>query len=294
MTARTWVTIAGVVWLSHLAAWGQPTSGLVSAYDQRVAAEEMRSGSRWFVLPYRPTYVIPVSYIPTPSLGSDPNAQTSSDDLQNVEVKFQLSLRLPVAEELIFGNGELNFAYTQVCVWQAYNFELSAPFRDTNYEPEIFISFDSDYNLLGLRGRQVTLGAVHQSNGRGSELLSRSWNRLYANFVLERGNFACSLKPWWRIPEDEENDNNPDIEDYLGYGEFRAAYKLKQHVLSGMLRNNLQTDDNRGAIELNWSFPLGTRVRGFVQYFSGYAETLLTYNENDQRLGVGFLLADWL
>jgi phospholipase A1 len=61
-----------------------------------------------------------------------------------------------------------------------------------------------------------------------------------------------------------------------------------------MLRNNLQLDENRGAMELDWSFPMVKQIRGFVQYFNGYGEVLLNYNERVQRIGVGFLLADWL
>lgn len=53
-------------------------------------------------------------------------------------------------------------------------------------------------------------------------------------------------------------------------------------------------DGNKSAIELDWSFPLAGQIKGFVQYFCGYGETLLDYNELDQRLGVGFLLADWI
>ena len=290
--------LVGMTGILCAAAQAGDDSGVVSAFERKLEAAEAAKDSPWLILPYRPSYVMPVAYIQNPSLGSDvgesPDVSGSEEELQNVEVKFQFSLRLPVADDLINGNGELNFAYTQVSVWQAYNGDASAPFRDTNYEPEMFVAFDTDYELLGLRGRLLSLGAVHQSNGRGSALLSRSWNRLYANIVFERGNFLCALKPWWRIPEDGADDNNPNIENYLGYGELRAAYKWRQYVFSGMLRNNLKPDDNRGALELDWTFPLTTQLKGFVQYFNGYGETLLTYNESDQRVGVGFLLADWL
>lgn len=251
---------------------------------------------KWFIEPHRPNYVLPVSYIPNPSeqIEQEAAAAGGTNQFQDVEVKFQISLKLALAENLIADNGDLYLAYTQVSVWQAYNRDASSPFRDTNYEPEMFLTFDTDYNLFGLKGRLLTIGAVHQSNGRGNEDLSRSWNRIYAAVVLERGNFVCSLKPWWRIPEPEEEDNNPDIAKYLGYGEFRAAYKWREHVFATLLRNNLRVEDNKGAIELDWSFPLAGQIKGFVQYFYGYGETLIDYNELDQRVGAGFLLADWI
>jgi len=36
---------------------------------------------------------------------------------------------------------------------------------------------------------------------RGTQALSRSWNRVYANVVFEYENLYLSLKPWYRIPE---------------------------------------------------------------------------------------------
>ena len=256
----------------------------------------------WLIEPHRPNYVLPVSYIRNPSENLEQAAASSDvadeagltgDKLQDVEVKFQLSLQLPLARDIIAGNGDLYVAYTQVSVWQAYNSDYSSPFRDTNYEPEGYLSFDTDCDLLGLRLRIVQCGFVHQSNGR-ADLLSRSWNRIYAHFILERGNFACSLKPWWRIPESEEEDNNPRIENFYGYGEFRAAYKWREQVFAALLRNNFKLEGNKGALELNWAFPLAGQLKGFVQFFTGYGETLLDYDETDERIGIGLLLADWV
>ncbi len=297
---KTWMTwlVAGAVALVCAAAQAEklavPEEKAGTALDKRFEAADAAKDSQWFILPYRPTYILPITYIKDPSLGSDPEVEAEEENLQEIEVKFQISLRLAVAEDLINGNGELNFAYTQVSVWQAYNSDESSPFRDTNYEPEMFMAFDTDYDVLGLHGRMINLGLVHQSNGRGNETLSRSWNRVYANFILERGNFACSVKPWYRIPEDEEEDNNPDLEDYVGYADFRLAYNHKGLVLATLLRNNFDYDENHGSAELDFSFPIGKQLKGFVQYFYGYGETLLTYDEKNERIGAGFLLADWL
>ena len=178
--------------------------------------------------------------------------------------------------------------------WQAYNADESEAFRDTNYEPEIFMLFDTDFDVLGMKNRAVRLGAVHQSNGRGSDVLTRSWNRIYVAFLLERDNFVLGVKPWYRIPEDEKDDENPNIEKYLGYGELRGLYRWDEQIFSLMLRNNLNSDDNRGAVELGWSFPLSGRFKGYVQYFDGYGESLLEYDSHDQRIGLGLMLNDWL
>ena len=104
---------------------------------------------------------------------------------------------------------------------------------------------------------------------------------------------------WGRISEDEKDDpldpdgdDNPDIEDYLGNFEFTTAYRKNDHEISVMLRNNLESDDNRGAIQIDWTFPLQRRFRGYVQFFNGYGESLIDYDAHIERLGIGILLSD--
>jgi phospholipase A1 len=261
-----------------------------SAVERRREEEQALAHSRWAILPHKPNYILPYTYNDTPSQPANPDAP----QFDNAEAKFQISFKLPLWERMFGSNADLYFAYTQISFWQIYNTENSSPFRDTNYEPEGVVVLHTDYDLLGFKNRQLAFGLVHQSNGRGADVLSRSWNRVYAAGTLERGNFASSLKLWYRIPEDEENDDNPDIEDYLGNGEFRAGFGWRNHVFAMMLRNNLQSDHNRGAVELGWSFPLLPKLKGYVQYFYGYGESLIDYDHKNNRIGVGVLLSDWL
>jgi phospholipase A1 len=182
--------------------------------------------------------------------------------------------------------------YTQRSFWQLYDFADSSPFRETDFEPELLLNFRTDYRLLGLRGRFINVGFNHQSNGR-SEPLSRSWNRVVANFGFERDSLVFLLNVWYRIPEDEADDDNPNIEDYLGYGQLNAFYLWHGHRFGLLFRNNLRFDDNRSGLQLSWSFPLLARVSGYVQYFHGYGESLLDYNASANRIGIGFLLKEW-
>ncbi|MHB1085511.1 MAG: phospholipase A [Thiobacillus sp.] len=145
-----------------------------------------------------------------------------------------------------------------------------------------------------MRGRFVNLGQVHQSNGR-PEGLSRSWNRIHAQFGFERGNFALLVRPWYRIPENAANDDNPDIEDFMGHGDLLATYQDSGSTYSLLLRNNLEdSSSNHGVVQVNWSFPLHGRLRGYVQYFNGYGESLIDYNHSQQTLGIGVSLTDWM
>ncbi|MDH3714061.1 MAG: phospholipase A [Gammaproteobacteria bacterium] len=261
-----------------------------SLITDRVSREQRAHGENpSLILPYRPNYIMPVTYIDDP--GEVP-AAGDGGELDNVETKFQISFRLPLWDDVFSDNGDVLFAYTQLSLWQIFNDELSSPFRETNYEPELIASFDTDWDILGLKNRLLMVGLVHQSNGR-SEPLSRSWNRVYANFIMEKDSFALSVKPWYRFPESEDDDDNPDIEDFLGHGEVRGVYKYAANVFSAKLRNNLDFGQNRGALELSWSFPLRKGLIGYTELFTGYGETLIDYNRDITRVGIGVAMNTW-
>jgi phospholipase A1 len=79
----------------------------------------------------------------------------------------------------------------------------------------------------------------------------------------------------------------------MGYGQLTAYWFLGNHRLGVALRNNLDFRDNRGAVQMEWAFPLFRWVSGYVQYFNGYGESLLDYNASSSRIGAGFVLKDW-
>jgi len=217
-----------------------------------------------------------------------------SVEFDDTEAQFQLSLKIPLGVDL-FKTFDIYAAYTNRSFWQLYNSELSRPFRETNHEPEAWVQFTPGWDIFGFRNSANAVGVVHQSNGRGGAL-SRSWNRVYANFVFQRGNFALGIKPWIRISKSAEDDDNPDIADYLGHFEWRAGYKWKNQVFSFMSRNNLESGFERGAVEFGWSFPLWNYpyLKGYIQYFGGYGESLIDYNQRVNRIGIGVSLTDWL
>ena len=262
-----------------------------SAIDRRMALEWEIRDNPFAITPHRPTYILPLSYNSrlndAPYEGTDPGLAAEHD-----EIKFQLSFKVPLVKGLLLGQGFLSFGYTQQSFWQAYSGNHSSPFRETNHEPEILFVLPVRYQVFGLNGRMAGLTLNHQSNGR-SEPLSRSWNRIMLDFVLEKDGFYMDFKPWWRIPESKGSDDNPDIEDYLGNFELRALKLYRDHSLGIMLRNNLQSE-NRGAVQLDYTFPIGKRLNGYVQLFNGYGESLIDYDHYSNRIGVGIMLTNWL
>ena len=253
----------------------------------------------WQVRAYQPVYVLPAFWTSNKNeqpVSKNPDNVVSNEEvvpLDSTEMKYQLSLKTKALENIFGDNGDLWLGYTQSSRWQMYNGEESRPFRETNYEPEATLMFRTNYEMFGLNGRLLGFTFNHQSNGR-SDPWSRSWNRFMLNVGFERENFAVMLRPWYRIPEKAKNDNNPDIEDYIGRGDLTAFYRYKDQDFSLMLRHSLKGgDDSRGAAQLDWNFPINGRLRGKFQVFHGYGESMIDYNHRATYVGLGVSLLDW-
>ena len=248
-------------------------------------------------VPYQPTYILPYTYVDTPNQNPySPRLGEASYDsrLLDEEAKYQISFRVPLLSGVLDDRTTLWFGYTQKSFWQVYDTDESAPFRETNYEPEIFLRHRLGWDLGPGELTAVTLGLNHQSNGQ-SEPRSRSWNRIKGGVSYSYNRWLFMVNPWYRLPEKSSDDDNPDIEDYLGYADYIAVYKWSDdHVLSAKLLNNLKSDNNRTSVELGYSFPIGETLKGYIQYYNGYGESLIDYNERIQRIGIGMMLTDWL
>lgn len=253
---------------------------------------EYLEGRETFTLsPYEPIYFMPVAY--ANKTNEEPFAALNQPALENLEVKYQISTRVKISEKIFGENMDMWFGYTQKTFWQLYNSDLSAAFRETDYRPELWVSYKTDWQLFEFTNRFIDVGITHESNGQ-SELLSRSWNRAFMRFGLEQDRWAMMFMPWVRFSENVEDDDNPDIEDYVGKAEFRLYHKRESHMYAIVVRNNFDTDINRGSIEFNVVFPFEGRLKGMLQYFNGYGESLLDYDKKLRRISLGIVLIDWL
>ncbi|MEE4272974.1 MAG: phospholipase A [Thermoanaerobaculales bacterium] len=107
---------------------------------------------------------------------------------------------------------------------------------------------------------------------------------------MEAFDFVFSVKPWIIAGSLEDN---PDIRDFMGNAELRGAYKWQRHTISLMLRNHLESGFSKGAFQVDWSFPIHRRLRGYTQYFNGYGESLIDYNVHSNTIGVGISFTDY-
>ncbi|WP_434362223.1 phospholipase A [Parasalinivibrio latis] len=272
-----------------------PKAGAIS---HRFFDERRTEFNPFVITPHRMNYILPVSY--TTSINREAYAFSNdwTKDLKDTEAKFQISFKVPLNYNSMFMDGDgLYFGFTLQSWWQVYANEISAPFRETNYQPEVFYTTPLAWKIAG-GNTGFVLGIEHQSNGR-SQALSRSWNRVYAAMMYERDHFAMAIRPWWRLPEDKktqpgesDGDDNPDIDDYMGHFELTMAHRWDDYVLNFTGRQNFSTGN--GYAELGLTFPLWGRLRGYVQYANGYGESLIDYNHHQQRIGVGIALTDLL
>lgn len=252
------------------------------------------------VRPYLPVFILPLSYRAdmnaTPSTPNPANqAPVTPLDTQHTEIKFQISLKTKVAENLLGTQIDWWAAYSQQSFWQAYASNNSSPFRETDYMPETWITVPMKVGPAGFRLEMLNVGFVHQSNGQTNPL-SRSWNRIYALLGFSSGNLAVVVRPWWRVPESAETDNNPDILDYVGRMEAKAFYAWKGNVVSLSLRNNLRlrgNTPNRTSVAADWSFPIKNHLHGYVQAFSGWGDSLQNYNFHNCGIGAGVSIVSW-
>lgn len=227
---------------------------------------------------HKPTVLMPFTYSPR-------------YDGKESEFVFQISAKAQLWD---YGPGAIYFAYSQKSFFQVYNTTKSKPFRENNFNPEVFTRIPKPFGFLP--SWSFDIGAEHESNG--NELPdSRSYNRVYFQPYWARGREVWQLKTWYRLPEDKnraiddpKRDDNPDLSDYTGHAElrYRRDFPWRNSLLDVMVRGNTAT--GRGAIQADYSVEIGPVGALFVRVFNGYAESLIDYNRSVTRVGIGIAL----
>ena len=169
------------------------------------------------IYPYKKNYFLPATY-----------TFNNISNRDNFETSFQISLEKPISNDFFGLNETISIAYTQKSFWQTAS--SSAPFRETNYEPEIFMQIPNDGKYLKL----YKTSFLHTSNGKGGDD-SRSLNRLYLQTFFQFDNLFVSPKIWYKIPQNSKDDDMKDFYKYYGYGDISFLYAYGQQTFELLL-----------------------------------------------------------
>lgn len=269
--------------------------------------------------PYETNFLLPIGYAThkysrISSTHYDNYTPQEQDEYgsydQNMEAAFQISLTKMLTYNLFGWNEYINFAYTQKVWWQLYS--DSAPFRETNYLPEIFIGVPLAESISEASGLKLAkFGFLHESNGQDG-YRSRSWQRIYLTGMWQWDNLFLSTRAWYKIPETKKydgyytgdvnpstglyepndmGDDNPNIQDYLGFGDIKVKYLYGKHEIGALFRYNFGAGGTkRGAVDAHWSYPFLNSENTFwyAKFFNGYGESLIDYDRSVTKALFGF------
>lgn len=204
-------------------------------------------------------------------------------------------MRPKIIEDLSLPGSDLWVAYTLQSTWRLWNHAESAPFRNTDYQPELTYVMPRPKSWqdlpLGWKWRMARVGLVHQSHGQTAEL-SRSWNRVYGVAGFEHDQLIATVRVENELAKTEDHsDDNPDISHYLGRTEVELSWSPGRSMGSMVWRPSLH---GCGSVELDWTYPVfkdrPDGLRWYVQGFHGYGETLLDYNFKQNSLGAALAI----
>lgn len=244
--------------------------------EEKLEADSIRralDNGPYFTL-YKDNY-----FIVGTTIGDKPTA-TNSD------VKFQVSIAQRLTKSTLPFNTYLYLFYTQKCMWNV--FENSLPMRDFNFNPGIGLA-----KHLFVKNRyvgKVTLMLEHESNGRDG-IESRSWNKVsLAGNVFIDPNFMVHGKIWIPIIDGQ---NNQDILYYSGIYQIGTTYttpnKRFGFALTMVKRKGWNFKYNT-IWEVNYRLFKDENQFLFLQYYNGYGENLLDYNQYHSRLRIGLVI----
>ena len=204
----------------------------------------------------------------------------------NSDVKFQISFQQRLTKSVLPWNTYLYLFYTQKAMWNV--FERSLPFHDLNFNPGIGLS---RYIILKnqLVGK-VTMMIEHESNGRDGTA-SRSWNKIsWAGEAYVSPNLMAHAKFWIPIIDGQYNK---DILKYMGVSQagFQAKSTDDKWVLDMTLVKRQGWNLNFNTIvQLGYRINHNSNQFIMLQYYNGYGESMLDYNQYHSRIRFGLLI----
>lgn len=172
-----------------------------------------------------------------------------------------------------------HLSYTQTSLWNWS--KESLPFEDTSYKPSFYFTLDetSVYDFLAF-------GYTHESNGQADEV-SRSMDALFIQPIwsFPLANSSLTLFPRF-LYYLKKGRYNEDLTDYRGYIDLNLRYGNQDSWGINTLYRYGKSGQYSVQVDLTYPIrtPISIRTGGFlyVQYFQGYGESMLSY---DQQVG---------
>jgi outer membrane phospholipase A len=183
------------------------------------------------------------------------------------------------------------FGYTQTSLWDLS--EKSRPFRDTSYRPAIFWKWERTDDQTWIDA--LRLGYEHESNGGGG-VRSRSIDTLFVRPEWRwKGGDDSLLEFTPKLVGYLDKDENPDIQQYRGYVDWRVRYDSGLNWITTAVarvgtarKGSVLLDVSRRIRDLRFG-PVGGYLH--FQFFQGYGEDILDYNmRRDTQLRIGFAI----
>lgn len=235
------------------------------------------------IILFHSNYLLPYYYSSNPQ--SQGTLNPGDQKLKHYEVKYQISFKVPIWQNIISIHDHpisLFGAYTQMSYWQLY--QHSAFFRETDYKPELFFS------MYLLKSTMLRTGFSHESNGRGG-MDERSWNRWFVNTEYSTHRLFLGVQAWTLVlKKDSVAIYNPDISTYMGHEIFYIGYKLPFDIKLLVKLRNVEHLKNYFTQIVSLSIPLSDHLQFYGQFFHGYGQSLIEYNQKTTSFGVGLAL----
>ena len=204
----------------------------------------------------------------------------------NSDVKFQISFQQRLTKSSLPWNSYLYLFYTQKALWNV--FERSLPFHDLNFNPGIGIS-----RFIIMKGHLIgkaTMMIEHESNGRDGTA-SRSWNKISWAGEAYISPFLMAHAKFW-IPI-IDGKYNKDILKFMGISQagFQARSNDDKWVLDMTLVKRQGWNLNFNTIvQLGYRINHNSNQFIMLQYYNGYGESMLDYNQYHSRIRIGLLI----
>ena len=203
----------------------------------------------------------------------------------NSDVKFQISLSIRLTNAVLPWNSFLFLFYTQKTFWNV--FQNSMPMHDLNFNPGI--GWSKPFFNKGRYAGKLTMLVEHESNGRDG-LDSRSWNRVSFYGSTKIDDWLMVHAKFW-IPK-IDGENNRDILKYCGIYQSGVVVTTPNKKFSfglTMVKRSGWNLNFNTILEASWKVHEKSNLNLFAQYYNGYGESLLDYNQFHSRLRVGIV-----